>query len=137
MQRARQKLTKDKTLMINFCFRLKQSENIFLLCSEAVQNHVWECFRHSHVQREHLQAVWPDCAIFKVLGDELSFKSSPNIRQNLGYLKKHHSWIKNYFDYFSLTFGQNLALLVTLLVYISISFPLFIALSHYLSPSFF
>ena len=39
-------------------------------------------------------AVWPDWAIFKVLGDKFSYKSSANIRLLLGLLWKYHFKIK-------------------------------------------
>ena len=59
------------------------------------------------VQRD-IRSAWPDWAIFKVLGDKLSYKSSPKVWWLLGYFEKHHFKVKTAVACFGAIYGKVL-----------------------------
>ena len=69
--------------------------------------------------------LWPDWAIFEILGDTISSKSTPNDCNLFEQLKNPHFYVKNFFYYFLGYFWKHLGyfLLQHLATLLVSSFP--------------
>ena len=98
--------------LIGAIFRDKSRKKVYrskLFSSSDFYNDRTWLHHRKRVDGKQCDKIWP---IVKVLGDDFSFKSSPNICWHFGYFEKDHCLIKNYFDYFLGTFRETWAIFI-------------------------